>query len=1191
METQTHYREAVHSAETNVFQKRSSTQRASFRKEGEYWTVGYGGNDFRLKDTKGLGYLAHLLRHPGTEFHVLDLVGGIAGERADGTIDAAHGLPRGDEDLAKAGIHIAPLGDAGEVLDDQAKAAYRHRLSELREELEEAMGLGNVERAEQAEAEIDALTRELSRAVGLGGRNRKAASASERARQSTTKTIKAVVERIVQGDAALGSILTRCIRTGTFCCYQPDADFPIAWEFAAPNAPSTIELAAVQPASEGDHSPARAEPPIDRAQAAPPVVLEVSPFSLAERTPFVNRENERRTIRTAIDRALSGQGSLIMIGGGPGVGKTRLAMEMADYAWRVGFRCAVGHCYERDEPFPFLPFAELIETNLAQATSLDNFRQHLGDNAAELAQIAPGLRRVFPDIPQPLDLPPAQRRRYLFQSVSETLARSARTRSQVRILEDLHWADESSLGLLVHLANRVAQLPVVIIGTYRDGFSDNNPAFVRTLEELIRMGIRPLKLSGMSRNAVAEMLQGLSRREPPDRLVRLVFEETQGNPFFIEEVYRHLNDDGKILDAEGEFRTDIEIDETDVPENVRLIIGRRLERLEENEKRVLGAAAVIGRNFSFQLLSAICRIDVDELFTVIEKAQQMGVIIPSAEGPERPFTFAHELVRQTLLSGISTPRRQHLHAAVAEAIERLSSDTIEARAGDIANHLLKAGSFGDSAKLVRFLSQAGNSALEAAAFVEARQNFTSALAYQGAGDPRQTADLLTSLGMAELGLDQLDAALDHLREVVEIYINLDDREMVGRGFTRLTGTLIAASRFREAIETARRGLGYLGTDASAVRGRLLAALGQACIITAGYEPALKALREGFSIASQLSDPKLEARLLAVRSILNFHYFRLHETAADELRSEQLGASKASPWRRALQLRNLAQTFLYLGRREEALRIVDQLEPLAIKIGQAYEVAICVSMRAWSEFAKAPDLSRLELGFKQSPKSEQVQWVAYWGALSEIQLSLLDFFRGNWTSARAHAQAASSFPELEGSVTGYGAGTLFRQMAYAGDRDAAIGFLERNRTGLPHNTKPSPAGSWSMLALVIEGLVMLGEYSKAAELYPLVCELLDTGAVVLWSISRFTQTIAGLAASSARKLEAAEKHFRIAMKQAESFPNVLEQAEIRRFHAMMLVDRTAPGDRNKAQTLLTQALETYKQIGMPRHIEMTRTLIG
>src|ERR1700730_9968151 len=132
-----------------------SEQKGIFRKEGEYWTVGYSGNSLRLKDTKGLGYLAHLLRHPATEFHVLDLVGGIASQREDDeTSQSVEGLPRGQENLDKAGIHITSLGDAGEMLDEQAKAAYRRRLSELREELEEAQELEKVDRADQLEEEI-----------------------------------------------------------------------------------------------------------------------------------------------------------------------------------------------------------------------------------------------------------------------------------------------------------------------------------------------------------------------------------------------------------------------------------------------------------------------------------------------------------------------------------------------------------------------------------------------------------------------------------------------------------------------------------------------------------------------------------------------------------------------------------------------------------------------------------------------------------------------------------------------------------------------------------------------------------------------------------------------------------------------------------------------------------------------------
>ncbi|HWW83786.1 MAG TPA: AAA family ATPase, partial [Vicinamibacterales bacterium] len=659
---------------------------------------------------------------------MLDLAGGIAGQREDDEAGpSARGLSQGAEDLEKAGIHVGSLGDAGEMLDDQAKAAYRRRLSDLREELEEAKELGNVERAEQAEQEIEALTRELSRAVGLGGRNRRAVSASERARQSISKTVKAVLDRIAESDAALGDIVSRRIRTGNFCSYQPDLDFPIAWEFGATTVESEQQLA-----SRGDPAPA------DHPQTSP-LMLEVSPFSLAERTAFVGREYEASAIRAAIDHARAGHGSIVMLWDGPGVGKSRLAMQMAEYASSKGFRCSVGHCYERDEPHPYLPFAEIIENNLAQAASLEDYRRQIGPNAAEIAQIAPSLRRVFPDIPQPLELPPAQQRHYLFQSFSEALARAAQTRANMYLLEDLHWADESTLALLIHLANRIAQLPVVIVATYRGGYSDHNPALVRTLEELIRMGVRPHKLGGLSQDAVGQMLHALSQRKAPERLVSLIFEESQGYPFFVEEVYRHLCEDGKVFDASGQFRTDLKLDETNVPENLRLIISRRLKRLDESEKQALTAAAAIGRSFSFQLLTAVSQIDIDDLFTVLEKAQRMGIVVASAEGPEKPFTFAHELVRQTLLAEISIVRLQQLHAKIAAAIESLDPTSAQEHAVEISDHLVKAGSFANRAALVRWLIEAGNKALEASAFEEARVGFELALSRVDESDARSRA--------------------------------------------------------------------------------------------------------------------------------------------------------------------------------------------------------------------------------------------------------------------------------------------------------------------------------------------------------------------------------------------------------------------------------------------------------------------
>jgi tetratricopeptide (TPR) repeat protein len=282
--------------------------------------------------------------------------------------------------------------------------------------------------------------------------------------------------------------------------------------------------------------------------------------------------------------------------------------------------------------------------------------------------------------------------------------------------------------------------------------------------------------------------------------------------------------------------------------------------------------------------------------------------------------------------------------------------------------------------------------------------------------------------------------------------------------------------------------------------------------------------------------------------------------------------------------------LDLGRLEEAVRIADELEPLARKIGQSLAVAFCLSTRAWIDFGKALDLAKLEASFQRVWKSDLEASSAYLEVLSEVRLSLVDFFRGNWTSALLHAQA-SRRPEPGNFIEGLGVGTLFRQLSYASDREAALAILEEKRTQLPHSGQQNTRGWWLMLALVIEGLVMLGEQSPAGELYPLARELLDTGAVALWPIFRLTQTITGIAAAAARQWEAAEDHFRIAMQQAEAFPQRLEQAEIRRFHAMMLIDRAAPGDRKKAQTLLREALETYSHIGMPRHVEMARALLN
>jgi tetratricopeptide (TPR) repeat protein len=755
------------------------------------------------------------------------------------------------------------------------------------------------------------------------------------------------------------------------------------------------------------------------------------------------------------------------------------------------------------------------------------------------------------------------------------------------ILEDLHWADESTLALLIHLANSITRLPIVIIGTFRDGYSDGSPALFRTREELIRLGVRPLKLTGLPKQAVAEMLNNIGQRHPPESLVSAIFDQSQGNPFFVEELYRTLLEEGKLFDANGQLRTDITNDEIDVPENLRLIIGRRLQRLDENEKRALAAAAVIGRSFSFQLLNEISQIDVDELFVVVEKAQQMGIIVPSSEGPERPFTFGHELVRQTLLADISAPRQQRLHASVADAIERLFSDAVNDRAGDIADHLVKAGPFADERRLIHYLTLAGKGALDSAAFEEAERSFRSALSHLTDDDIRERAELLRNTATAERGLEQWESACADLGEALEIYITLEDRQMIARSCTQLIGIFVWAGRPQEAIGTAHRGLSYLEANRTADRARLLAALGQAYGAAGSWEPANEVLSEALNLASQLYDPRLVARLHGARSTVNYQFLRLREAAAD---GEKAGGTEARLWERAIELQYLYQTLLSFGRLDDAVKIRDELEPLAAKIGQSYSIARCLVTRAELEFGQTPDLSKLEIALQQALKSDPKMPSLFWDVFSEVQLSLVDFLWGNWASGLRRAQELRRL-EADTFLRGAGVGTHFRQMAYGGDQIGALAILDEKRTWLPHSGRPNTMGSWWMLALVIEGLFILGEQSQAGELYPLACELVDTGAVALWPIFRFTHTVAGIAASAAHQWGAAEDHFQTAMQHTESVPHLLEQAEIRRFHAMMLIDRAASGDRERARGLLRQARETYEQIGMHAHREIIQTLLG
>ena len=383
---------------------------------------------------------------------------------------------------------------------------------------------------------------------------------------------------------------------------------------------------------------------------------------------FVGRERELFELGRGLKDAASGHGCLFLVSGPPGVGKTRLTLELGALAQSEGMLVLTGRCKDQSGSVPYLPFVDILETFIDRSTNADYLRSELEEEGPELARMVPKLKRLLPDLSAPLELPPEQARRYLLNCFSDFAARTARKQPTLLLLDDLQWADGSTLLLLDHLVQRLSGLPLQIVGTYRDVDPDISGELGKALEELLRgRHAIPLRLKGLEGYEVAQMLEGLAGQAPPAAVVDGIYAETDGNPFFVEELFRYLQDENRLYDESGSFRTDLKIAELEVPQSVRLVIGRRLERLAKPTQKILGSAAVIGRHFSFKVLQAA--VGSDGLLDCIDEAEKAGLIFSSATTPDASFEFSHELIRQVVLCNQSAARRQQLHLQVAGAVE------------------------------------------------------------------------------------------------------------------------------------------------------------------------------------------------------------------------------------------------------------------------------------------------------------------------------------------------------------------------------------------------------------------------------------------------------------------------------------------------------------------------------------------
>ena len=468
---------------------------------------------------------------------------------------------------------------------------------------------------------------------------------------------------------------------------------------------------------------------------------------------LVGRECEMATLRAGLDDATSGRGRLFLISGEPGIGKTRLADELAVLADAKGMALLVGHCSERDEAVAYLPFVEILENFIDRASTPDALRTALGEQGPELARLLPRLKNILPGLPPPLDLPPAQARRQLFNCYRDFIARVAREQPLLLVLEDLHWSDDSTLSLLDHLMQRLSDLPLLLVGTYRDAGLNVTGGLAKTLEDLLRGRLATqVRLKGLPRDEVAAMLKSLSGKSPPDAVVSEIYAETEGNPFFVEELFRHLEEENRLYDSAGQFRSELESGELEAPPSVRLVVARRLARLTDLTQKMLATAAVIGRLFSFEILHCASAANEDSILKCIEEAEKAGLVFSVADSPKARFQFSHELVRQAVIGGLSAARRQRLHLEVADAIERTYSAALEDYCAELAHHYARGANPG---KAVEYCLRAVRQFQRLGSYVEALAHFESGL------------ELLQKLPdddrRAELELDLRNAAAEALR--------------------------------------------------------------------------------------------------------------------------------------------------------------------------------------------------------------------------------------------------------------------------------------------------------------------------------------------------------------------------------------------------------------------------------------------
>jgi class 3 adenylate cyclase len=634
-------------------------------------------------------------------------------------------------------------------------------------------------------------------------------------------------------------------------------------------------------------------------------------LSVGRSTGYVGHEALLQRLEQARRQATAGACRAVLLCGEPGIGKTRTAAEVAQAAFAEGAIVLYGRCDE-EVGAPYQPFAE----------ALDWYTSHVGEpflgrHPGELIRLQPLLEARLAGLPAPVSSDPRSEEYLLFEATRSWLVELSRQQPVVLVLDDLHWASKPVLLLLRHVLRAgVAQgddVRLLVLATYRDTELRPKHALAGVMVDVRRLpGVEQLAMAGLSLAEVAELMSQVAGHELDDdgrRLAEILYAETEGNPFFVGEVLRHLVETGTVR-RQADRWVVAGNGMVGVPEGVRDVVGRRLGRLSAPGNQALSVAAVLGRDFDVELLAALQDSPEDSLLDALDEAVRAGLV--QETGADR-YRFAHVLVRTTLFEELSATRRRRLHRRAGEAIEQLRPDDVVA----LAYHFSQAGRAGDGmSRAVRYGLAAAEQALQARALSDAEARFHQVLELLDDSATLDAPQRVAALcGMGEAQRDQGNADFRAtLLDAAQLAQASGDVPMLvraalanSRGLPSVVGAVDA-----DRVAITQAALESVGPQPTADRARLLAHLA-AELCFAGDDRRRVALSdEAEGIARSLGDDGLLAWVLNRTGYAAFAPDRVERLVARGEEATRLSDATGDPAQRVLSRYHWSGALLTAG---------------------------------------------------------------------------------------------------------------------------------------------------------------------------------------------------------------------------------------------------------------------------------------